>query len=224
MSFPFTVLPAITASLLAAVDAPASVAEAPASHLATTSTSHPVIVIAPSEANAVVAFWREAGPALWFAKDAVFDHRFRERFLATHEAAARGELASLATYPEGALALVILLDQFPRNAFRGTYRMYATDEAARRIAGAALAAGQDRAFEHALRKFFILPFSHSEDLAHQDRAVSLAAALGEPDLSHAMHHRDIIRRFGRFPHRNPILGRESTELERHYLDHGGFKG
>ena len=178
----------------------------------------------PAEAAAVVAFWRAAGPGLWFAKDEAFDRRFRERFLAAHEAATRGELAGWAVSAEGAMALVILLDQLPRNAFRGTARMYATDAEARRIADAAIKAGHDLAFENELAKFFYLPFAHSEDMADQERSVELARRLGEPDLSHALGHRDTVRRFGRFPHRNPILGRSMSPAERQYLENGGFKG
>jgi uncharacterized protein (DUF924 family) len=178
----------------------------------------------PTEAAAVVAFWREAGPGLWFAKDAAFDQRFRERFLALYEQAARGALDDWRETADGALALAILLDQFPRNAFRGTSRMYATDERARHIAHAAIAAGHDKTLEPALRVFLYLPFGHSESLADQDRAVALCETLGEPTISHARHHRDIIRRFGRFPHRNPILGRPMTEEEQQYLDNGGYKG
>lgn len=178
----------------------------------------------PAKARAIVAFWREAGPSLWFAKDVSFDKRFRGSFLHAHEAAARGELARWTRSAEGALALVILLDQFPRNAFRGTARMYASDGHARLVADAAVKAGHDRAFDGALAKFFYLPFAHSEDPADQERSVDLVRRLGEPDLSHALHHRDIIRRFGRFPHRNRILGRSMTPEERHYLDNGGYGG
>jgi len=178
----------------------------------------------PEEARAVVAFWRAAGPARWFAKDDSFDTRFRDRFLAAHEAAARGELAHSVMSSDGALALVILLDQFPRNAFRGTARMYATDGHARLVADAAIEAGHDRAVENDLAKFFYLPFAHSESLADQERSVMLTRRLGEPDLSHALGHRDIVRRFGRFPHRNLILDRSMTRKEQHYLDSGGFKG
>jgi uncharacterized protein (DUF924 family) len=178
----------------------------------------------PAEARTVVDFWRAAGPSLWFAKDDAFDRRFRDRFLAAHEAAARGELAGWGASADGALALVILLDQFPRNAFRGTARMYATDGHARFVADAAIKAGHDRAVDHELAKFFYLPFAHSEDLADQERSVALARRLGEPDLSHAVGHRDIVRRFGRFPHRNPILGRTTTPEEQRYLENGGFKG
>jgi uncharacterized protein (DUF924 family) len=178
----------------------------------------------PPEARAVVAFWRGAGPGLWFAKDDAFDARFRDRFLATHEAAARGELAGGAASPDGALALIILLDQFPRNAFRSTARMYSTDGHARLVADAAIKAGQDQLIDRELAKFFYLPFAHSEDLADQERSVALDRRLGEPDLSHALGHRDIIRRFGRFPHRNPILGRTTAPEEQSYLENGGFKG
>jgi uncharacterized protein (DUF924 family) len=172
----------------------------------------------------VIRFWREAGPALWFAKDDNFDRRFRERFLREHESAARGELAHWQSSPEGALALILLLDQFPRNAFRGTPRMYDTDAMARRIANVAYAAGYDRVFEKEMQTFFILPFGHSEDLADQERAVALARRVSENDQKHAEHHRDIVRRFGRFPHRNAILKRDSTQAEREYLASGGFAG
>lgn len=193
--------------------------------LALKSAADPAPVQHPlTEADDVIAFWQEAGPALWFAKDADFDGRFRERFLAMHEAAARGELTHWMRNANGTLALVILLDQFPRNSFRGTPRMYATDDAARAIADAAFAAGHDRAIPAELRVFLVLPFGHSESLADQDRAVELSRAIGPADLAHAEHHRDIVRRFGRFPHRNPILGRTMTPEEQKYLDEGGYAG
>ncbi len=180
---------------------------------------------AVTEPAEVVAFWRdEAGPGKWFAKDAAFDRRFRERFLRQHEAAAQGHLAHWADTPEGALALCILLDQFPRNAFRGTPRMYATDALARKLADAAIRAGHDRAIAPDLALFVYLPFGHSENLADQERSVRLAQRLGQPSLAHAERHRDIIRRFGRFPHRNAILGRVMTPEEQRFLDEGGFSG
>ncbi len=178
----------------------------------------------PHEAAEVVAFWREAGAARWFAKDPVFDTLFRERFLDAYLTTARGEHAGWLATSEGALGLLLLLDQFPRNAFRGTPRMYASDALARRMAAAALEAGHDRAVEPDLRVFFYLPFGHSEELADQERAVALCRPLGEPALSHAARHRDIVRRFGRFPHRNPILGRMMTAEEQVFLDSGGFAG
>jgi uncharacterized protein (DUF924 family) len=178
----------------------------------------------PAEALAVIDFWDEAGIGLWFAKDDAFDRRFRDRFLSWHEAAARGELSGWVATAEGALALVLLLDQFPRNAFRGTPRMYATDVLARTAAAAAIATGHDRAVQAELQMFFYLPFGHSEHLADQERSVALVRRLGQPHLAHAERHRGIVRRFGRFPHRNPILGRTTTAEERHYLDEGGYAG
>ena len=178
----------------------------------------------PALAYSVVEFWREAGPTLWFARNKDFDRRFRERLLSTHEAAARGELDGWLATSHGALALIILLDQFPRNAFRGTPRMYATDAKARAAAAAAIAAGHDHAVSRELRLFMYLPFGHSEDLQDQERSVALVQDLGEPDLSHAKRHRDIIARFGRFPHRNAILGRMIRPEEKRYLDEGGYAG
>ena len=178
----------------------------------------------PVTADDVVEFWRQAGPSMWFAKDADFDRRFREAFLWTHEAAARGELYGWLATPAGALALLLLLDQFPRNSFRGTPRMYATDATARRVAAAAVDAGHDRQMPPDLRKFFYLPFAHSEDLADQERSVALCRLLGPPDSVSSERHRDIVRRFGRFPHRNSVLGRTMTEEEQHFLDQGGYAG
>jgi uncharacterized protein (DUF924 family) len=178
----------------------------------------------PPGAWALIRFWREAGPSLWFAKDDAFDREFRERFLDLHEAAVRGDLRPWLSSPEGALALVLLLDQFPRNSFRGSPRMYASDAMARAAADAAIAAGHDRKVEESLQIFFYLPLGHSESLADQERCVSMSERLGEPNLSHARGHRDIIERFGRFPHRNAILGRDTTPDERKYLDEGGYAG
>lgn len=174
--------------------------------------------------EAVINFWRDAGPRRWFKKNAAFDGEFRSRFLNHHEAAAQGKLDGWADDAFGALALVILLDQFPRNAFRGTARMYATDKPARQLAARAIAAGFDLQAPAELRLFFYLPFAHSEILADQDRSVELSGRLGPDYLKHSLEHREIIRRFGRFPHRNKILGRASTAEERQFLDAGGFAG
>ena len=159
----------------------------------------------------VIEFWRAAGPERWFTPDEAFDETCRQRFLLTHEAAARGDLNEWELSPRGALALCILLDQLPRNMFRGTRRAYQTDAAALMVADRAIERGHDQAVEPAFRRFFYLPFMHSEDLGDQDRSVALNEALGEEDsIRWARHHRDVIARFGRFPHRNAILGREST--------------
>lgn len=175
----------------------------------------------PSE---VVNFWREAGETKWFRKDDTFDAEFRSRFLPAHEAAASDGLDPWAATAEGSLALLILLDQFPRNAFRGSARMFATDAKALDVANAALERGQDRQVEEALRSFVYLPFEHSEALADQDRSVALFEPLGAELLKWAVMHRDIIVRFGRFPHRNAVLGRESTPAEIEFLQSGGFAG
>lgn len=178
----------------------------------------------------IVAFWRAAGHEKWFSPDPAFDAEVRARLLPVHlDAAARNaEATPLPDYeaaPEGALALVILLDQVPRNAFRGTPRAFATDAAARAVADRALVRGFDAGIEPALRGFLYLPFMHAEELAIQERCVALYEQMGEPDqLKYAHIHRDIIARFGRFPHRNPVLGRRMTEEEERFLAEGGFSG
>ncbi len=178
-------------------------------------------VAAPAE---VVAFWRDAGADKWFTKDAGFDAAVRTRFLDTYEAAVRGELAAWEASADAALALVLVLDQFPRNMFRGEARVYAADALARAVADRAIARGFDREAGD-LRKFFYLPFEHSEDPADQQRCVALNRAAGDADaLKWAEHHADIIRRFGRFPHRNAALGRASTPEEEAFLAEGGFAG
>jgi uncharacterized protein (DUF924 family) len=178
----------------------------------------------PDEAVAVVDFWRDAGPSFWFAKNAAFDKLFRERFLSLYEAAALGAHDDWLETAEGALALLILLDQFPRNAFRGIARMFATDEKAREIAESAIAAGHDRTVEDALQLFFYMPFAHSESLRDQERSVALCARLAEPSPKNSRRHHDIVKRFGRFPHRNPILDRTTTAEEQAFLDEGGYAG
>jgi len=173
----------------------------------------------------VVSFWAEAGHDRWFNKDDAFDAEIRRRFLAAHEAAAAGQLAAWEAMPQGALALLILLDQFPRNMFRGSARAFATDPQARAITAAALLRGFDGQVPATLRAFFYLPFEHSEDLADQDRGVALYTAAGDTDgLKWAKIHHDIIARFGRFPHRNAVLGRATTAEEQAFLDDGGFAG
>jgi uncharacterized protein (DUF924 family) len=181
-------------------------------------------VRAPSDPSQVVAFWRDAGKTLWFAKDPEFDRHFREAFLELHEAAAREELDDWRATAEGALGLLLLLDQFPRNAFRGTRRMYATDALARKVADAAIHVGHDLAIEPELRLFMYLPFAHSENLADQERSLHLCRGLGERDVANAQRHRDIVHRFGRFPHRNAILGRTPRLEELRYLAQGGYAG
>lgn len=172
----------------------------------------------------VVNFWKEAGEDAWFRKDADFDAGFHDRFRELHFSAARREFDHWVDHPESALALMILLDQFPRNCFRGTAHMFATDPLARHFARKALAAGHLQALDKDLRVFLLLPFEHSEDLADQHLCVEQTALHAEDYISYAVEHREIIERFGRFPHRNPALGRETTPEEKAFLEGGGFAG
>ena len=158
----------------------------------------------------------------WFRKDPAFDEEIRRRFGALHERAARRELEAWGASPESLLALVVILDQFSRNLFRNDPRAFAQDGLARELAQAALARGDDRELLPVQRQFLYLPFEHGEDLAHQDRAVELMRSLEEFEETRGLtawseKHRDIIRRFNRFPHRNAILGRVSTTQELEFL-------
>ena len=178
----------------------------------------------PAAPEAVLSFWREAGPKRWFAQDSAFDAQVRERFLATHEAAAAGQLSAWQDTAEGALALVIALDQFPRNMFRGTARAFSTDPLALAAARGAIGRGFDLKTPMPERNFFYLPFEHSENLTDQNRCVALTEATGDVELvKWAKMHQDVIRRFGRFPHRNAALGRVSTPEEIAFLEDGGFR-
>lgn len=177
-----------------------------------------------ASAGEIVRFWRDAGPKMWFVKDDTFDGRCRG-FEAEHHAAARRELSHWEMDAEGALALLILLDQLPRNMFRNSPHAFATDPLAQAIALRAIERGFDAATDTDMRVFFYLPFEHAEDLALQERGVMLTEAMRNAEYTrYAVLHRDIIARFGRFPHRNPILGRKSTPEELQYLAEGGFAG
>ena len=176
--------------------------------------------LSPSD---VVRFWKDAGPSKWFAKDDAFDALFRERFEHGHMTAARRALDHWAETPEGSLALLILLDQFPRNAFRGTAHQFATDGLGLMFARRAFELGWPGTFEPDLRQFFMTPFEHSEDLADHDDLIPLIGELPEVE-KFAVIHRDIIMRFGRFPHRNKVLGRQTSAAEQAFLDQGGFSG
>lgn len=178
----------------------------------------------PHSAEAVIAFWKQAGPKRWFAKDEGFDRDFRDRFNAAHMQAARRELEDWLTTADGALALLILLDQYPRNAFRGTAHMFATDPLARLYARKMVDAGLDQQVEPQLRAFCYLPFEHSEDPQDQQRSLALSQQLDASTYHWAKEHADIIERFGRFPHRNGVLGRASTDEELAFLKAGGFAG
>jgi uncharacterized protein (DUF924 family) len=173
----------------------------------------------------IVAFWLGAGLERWFKKDDAFDAEIRGRFLATYRAAAAGKLAAWADTPDGALALLLVLDQFPRNMFRGSAQSFATDPMALGLAKAAVARGFDQVLQMPLRQFFYLPLMHSEDLGDQERCVALYRALDDTNLlKWADLHLDVIRRFGRFPHRNALLVRTTRPDEQAFLDAGGFAG
>jgi len=173
----------------------------------------------------VIRFWEEAGPDRWFQGGKDFDALCRERFLDLHLSAARAELSDWAEHAAGTLALILLLDQMPRNIFRGSAHAYATDPLARSTAQHAIEMGHDREYELELRSFFYLPFMHSESLADQERCVAIFETLPESaSASWAVHHCNVIKRFGRFPHRNALLGRQTTPKEQAWLDEGGFRG
>lgn len=183
----------------------------------------------PATPNDVLYFWRQAGPEKWFRKNAALDASIRLKFEPVHHRAAGGEYDAWTETAEGALALLILLDQFPRNLYRNSAHAFATDPKARAVARAAVESGHDKAVEPALRNFFYLPFEHSEDIADQDFGLALCTIArdetGDADsLKWAILHREIIVRFGRFPHRNPALGRTTTAQEQAFLDDGGFAG
>ena len=171
----------------------------------------------------ILAFWREAGPDHWYSKDDAFDAEVRRRYLDLWQQAIAGELSSWETSDDGALALVIVLDQFPRNMFRGKPETFSSDAKALAVAERAVARGADARIDPTLLEFLYLPFMHSEAIADQLRCVELFQ--NSPDnLKYAREHADIIRRFGRFPHRNGMLGRATTPEEQAYLDAGGFSG
>ncbi len=176
-------------------------------------------------ASEVIAFWREAGYRQWFGGGAAFDRECETRFLDAHFAAARRELEPWMADAEGALALLVLLDQIPRNVFRGSAHAWAADPLARHYASRALDAGFDQQVDADLRLFFYMPFEHSESLADQERSVALHRTLPGKDAdAWAVKHYDVIAKFGRFPHRNAALGRISTPEEQAYLDAGGGFG
>ena len=177
----------------------------------------------------VLDFWfgapdsRERGRPrkAWFEKSEIFDAEIRRRFLITWEQAARGELERWRATPLASLALIVVLDQFPRNMFRGTARAFSSDSLALAAARSMIAREFDRLLSPAERGFAYLPFEHAEDLAAQRRSLALSQALDPEHIGYARRHYEIIARFGRFPHRNAILGRESTPEEIEFLKQPG---
>ena len=173
--------------------------------------------------DVILAFWRDAGPRRWYTPDDAFDAEVRQRFFDLWQRAAAGDLSSWEASDDGALALVIVVDQFPRNMFRGDAKTYASDALAREVAHRAIERGVDVRIDPVLREFLYLPFNHSEHLSDQLRCIELSRAAGNAEnLKWAEHHADIIRRFGRFPHRNRLLGRATMPEEQAFLDEGGF--
>jgi uncharacterized protein (DUF924 family) len=170
-----------------------------------------------------LTFWFDAGADYgkaherWFRKDPAFDREVRDRFLALHEALAGGTRVEWLERPRDCLARIIVLDQFPRNMFRGAPRAFATDPLALETARLAGDRGYDRGMLDVERQFVYLPFEHSESLADQQRACELMKPLGEDLYDWALRHQRIVERFGRFPHRNEILGRKSTAEELEFL-------
>ena len=179
-------------------------------------------VVGPDE---ILAFWLdECSPEQWYANDPEFDESIRQRFGATWQAAREGSFSMWLTYPSGALAYIILTDQFSRNMFRDDPRAFALDRAALAAAKSAIKKAWDLRIDEPARQFFYLPLEHSENLCDQDRAVRLICErIEDPKgLLHARAHREVIRQFGRFPHRNAALSRKTTGPEQAHLDAGGY--
>jgi len=176
-------------------------------------------------ADDILHFWfEELSAQVWFSKDQQLDERIRHRFLETYEQLRSGLPSGATQTARGSLAAVIVLDQFPRNMFRNSPQSFATDVQALSIAQQAIEQSLDKQLSNQQRVFLYMPFQHSEDRAVQARSVELFAGLGEAqNLDYAQRHKAVIDRFGRFPHRNVMLGRVSSAEEREFLEHNpGF--
>lgn len=171
----------------------------------------------------IIAFWREAGPEKWFKRDETFDAEIAGRFSSDYSAVSQGAHDAWSESSYGALALILVLDQFSRNIHRGSALAFAGDSKALQVARTALARGDDHSVSIDLQVFFYMPFEHSESLADQRTAIRLTHAMQNANyLNYALIHHDVIRRFGRFPHRNAVLGRNTSAAEKSYLETGGF--
>lgn len=178
-----------------------------------------------TEPDAVLRFWEdEVGEKRWYVSESAVDDMIRDRFLKLWEDARLGRLRDWCATAKGALAALVVTDQFPRNMFRGDARSFATDPLARAIARDALDHGFDRTVEGSIRQFFYMPFMHSEAAADQELSVALMSdRMRDPEhVLHARAHREVIRRFGRFPFRNAALGRETTGEEQVFLAGGAY--
>ncbi|WP_424926547.1 DUF924 family protein [Amaricoccus tamworthensis] len=173
----------------------------------------------------ILDFWlKECEPKDWYRVDPKLDDTIREKFGELWETAASGKLSGWIGRPSSALALIILLDQFPRNMFRGDARSFATDSLALKLAKSAILREHDKKFDYPEKQFFYLPYMHAEISSEQDRGVRLFLQNGDAadNLEHARAHRWVIRKFGRFPYRNEALGRSTTKPEQEFLDAGGY--
>lgn len=174
----------------------------------------------------VLRFWiDEVGPKRWFKSSKALDQSIRDRFGEMWSQACMGDFDDWMESAEGSYALIILLDQFPRNMFRGSADAFASDEKALKVASKAIEKKFDIEMPEGVRQFFYMPFMHSEELDAQDKCISLMQErlVGESNLHHAKQHRDVIRQFGRFPHRNKVLGRKTSQEEEAYLaENTGF--
>ncbi len=175
----------------------------------------------------ILAFWLdEKGPEGWYAGGEALDQEIKERFGDVYQRACDGALSLWLTYPSGTLAYIVLLDQFSRNMFRDTPKAFATDGLARAAAKIAISRGWDLKIDEPARQFFYMPLVHSECLSDQDRAVRLIMTrmpeTGGDNLLHAKAHRDVIRKFGRFPNRNEALSRDTPDGEAAFLLDGGY--
>ena len=183
-------------------------------------------MIAPEE---VLSYWLdEVGPEGWYKGGKALDQEIRDRFEAAWDAAMEGRFALWLTYPSGTLAYIILLDQFPRNMFRGSAKAFSSDRFALAAAKQAIGKGWDLRIDEPARQFFYMPLMHSENLCDQERCIRLMKERmprsGESNLLHARVHREIIRQFGRFPYRNDALSRNMTEMERAFVEGEGYGG
>jgi len=181
-------------------------------------------MVGPDE---VLSFWLDkVGESRWYVQDAALDGEVTTRFKSTWEGACEGRYSLWLTYPSGALAYIILTDQFPRNMFRGQGQAFASDQASLMAAKAAIDKRWDMHIDEPARQFFYLPLMHSENLCDQDRCVRLMhermPKAGQGNLLHARAHREVIRTFGRFPFRNAALARPATGAEADYVSAGGY--
>lgn len=189
-------------------------------------------IAAPDAARAILEYWFSLDPSAWFRSDPKIDAILPTRFEATVQAALAGELQAWSQTPEGTLALILVLDQFPRNLYRGTAAAFSGDAQAQALTTRGVAQGDDRALTPVQRLFFALPWEHAEELDQQERMVRYLTDLEQqvsererPAMAlyrdYAERHRAVIVKYGRFPHRNQALGRKSTAAERDYLARPG---